>query len=146
MPQKDISGFPHAMHWNTNFIPINSNLCLLFSQIHLLPITMRVKLLCWCLLNVFLWVPSVPGLYSADCFFFISRALLLFYPHLFTLTFVASRFLSNLRVQHLTLLSVNKYLCALLSVFILIMALDGCWYILFGRKNLFFVAVCQSLS
>lgn len=76
-------------------------------------------------------------------FFFISRALLLFYPHLFTLTFVASRFLSNLRVQHLTLLSVNKYLCALLSVFILIMALDGCWYILFGRKNLFF---CCSLS
>lgn len=73
---------------------------------------------------------------------FFFRALLHFYSHLFTMTFAASRFLSNLRVQHLTLLSVNKYLYSVVCVHFD----NGTWWVLiypFWKKESLF---CCSLS
>ena len=48
--------FDHALQWNPESVPIDSNTCLMFSQTQPLLVTMRVKSLCWSLLNPFLWV------------------------------------------------------------------------------------------
>ena len=92
---------------------------------------------------------SESGLYSANCFFFISRTLWLvlksFHSESFPvpLIVVASLCMSNLRVQRLPSLGQDIHPSTLLSA-VLIMALDGRFIILLGRKLLFLAVVCHS--